>query len=132
MNSDVKRANIGAVAVYKNKIIGMGYNSYKTHPRQCKYDKYRPLNLSKTSSTLHAIHAEVMCLTSIKKKDIDWSKVELYIFRSKKESYAGLCRPCPACMQLIKDFGIKHIFYTTDESVAYEYLYDAYRIKEFT
>lgn len=110
----------------------MGYNSYKTHPQQYKYDKYRTLNVSNISDTLHSIHAEVMCITSIKKKDIDWSKVEIYIFRTKKESYAGLCRPCPACMNLIKDSGIKNIFYTTDESVAYEYLYDAYRIKEFT
>ena len=31
-----------------------------------------------------------------------------------------MARPCPACMAAIKDFGIKNIYYTTDDGMAYE------------
>ena len=35
-----------------------------------------------------------------------------------------MARPCPACMQAIKDMGIKHIAYTTDDGSANELIKD--------
>ena len=31
-----------------------------------------------------------------------------------------MSRPCPSCLVAIKDMGIKHIYYTTDDGFAYE------------
>lgn len=31
-----------------------------------------------------------------------------------------LARPCPSCMAAIRDIGIKHVYYTTDDGYAYE------------
>lgn len=52
--------------------------------------------------------------------DINFSKVKLYIYRSRKDQEYGLSRPCPSCMAAIKDLGIKHIYYTTNDGFAYE------------
>lgn len=120
--SDFNKIHIGCVAVYSNKIIGVGYNTYKTHPTQKEYDdKYRILDKGNNISNLHSLHAEISCLTSIK-KDIPWDKVEIYIYRKMSKRPFGMARPCPACMAMIKDKGIKHIYYTTNDGFAYEQL----------
>ena len=54
--------------------------------------------------------------------DIDWSKVKLYIYRETRDGKLAMSRPCPACMQAIKDLNIKHIAYTTDCGYATEKL----------
>lgn len=40
-NSDFNKIHIGCIAVYQGNIIGVGYNSNKTHPVQKYYNKYR-------------------------------------------------------------------------------------------
>ena len=64
--------------------------------------------------------AEINCLNSIRYLDINFSKVKLYIYRKRKSAKYGMCRPCPSCMAAIKDLGIKHVYYTTDEGFVYE------------
>ena len=39
--SDFKKPHIGCIAVYQNSVIGIGWNSNKTHPMQEFYNKYR-------------------------------------------------------------------------------------------
>lgn len=119
--SDFNRVHIGCVAVYSGKIIGAGCNKYKTHPIQKKYDSYREIHLGNNVSNLHSLHAEITCLTSIK-KDVPFDKVELYIYRKMTKKPFGLARPCPACMAMIKNLGIKKIYYTTDDGFAFEQL----------
>ena len=73
--SDVRKIHIGAIAVYKHKIISSGANSCKTNPVQKKYNKYRF-----QEDTEHHLHAEIRCLLSlINRKDIDFKKLSLYI-----------------------------------------------------
>ena len=117
-----RKVHIGCVAIYGGKVIGAGCNSYKTHPTQKKFDKYRDLHKGINVSKMHALHAEISCLTSIKKENIDWSKVELYIYRKMSKQPFGMARPCPACMAMIKNKGIKKIFYTTNEGYCFEQL----------
>ena len=45
---------------------------------------------------------------------------KLYIYRKRNDKPYGMSRPCPSCMAAIKDLGIKHIYYTTNEGFAYE------------
>lgn len=110
--SDFERVKIGAVAVYSHRIISSGTNSNKTNPLQKKYNAYR---YSKDMG--HTLHAEVECLLPlINRKDIDFSRVSLYIHRTHKDGTLALARPCPACMALIRELGIKKIYYTGDGS----------------
>lgn len=66
------------------------------------------------------LHAEISCLLQIKDMDIDFSKINLYIYREDKNGNLAMCRPCKACMKFIDDLGIKHIYYTTDKGFAKE------------
>lgn len=118
--SDYRDVHIGCVIVSKNKIIGEGFNTYKTHPMQKKFDVFRDLNVKNEVSHLHALHAEIMALASIKDTNVDLSKAEVYIYRKMKRKPFGMVRPCPACMQALKLNGIKHIYYTSNNGLAYE------------
>lgn len=115
--SDFDRIHIGCVATYKGKVISAGHNAQKTHPEQKVYNEYR--DFYETSAVRHTIHAEMMCLNKIP-NDIPYNKVKLYIYRIRKDIPHGLARPCPACMQRIKDLGIRNIYYTTNDGFAYE------------
>ncbi len=111
--SKFPRVKVGCVAVYKHKIISSGCNSYITNPLQKRYNKFR----FDTDTTLHSKHAELDCLLPlINRKDIDFNRVSLYIYRQYKSGELGVARPCESCFNLIKDLGIRSIYYTGDGS----------------
>lgn len=118
MQSDYHREHVGCIAVYQGKIIGVGYNSEKTHPIQYYYNKYR--NNNRNEYFVPKLHAEINCINSIRHLDINFQKIKLYIYRVLNDKPYGISRPCPSCMAAIKDFGIKNIYYTTDDGYAYE------------
>jgi tRNA(Arg) A34 adenosine deaminase TadA len=91
---------------------------------QAQYNKFRHFNKTK-SGIKHSVHAEIAAINSISYvmgRDIDWTKVKLYIYRicPGHESGQGLSKSCPACQAAIQDLGIKHVYYTTDDGFAYE------------
>ena len=125
-HSDFENFHMGCVIVYKKHIIGAAANSDKTHPMQAKYNKYRKFNKTK-NGIKHSIHAEIAAINSIPYtigKEVEWSKVKLYIYRIcvGKPGQYGLAKPCAACMQAIRDMGIQHIYYTGEGSYVYEKL----------
>lgn len=117
--SDYSKTHIGCIAVYQGNIIAVGHNSNKTHPVQKYYNKYRDKRIH-CEYLAPKLHAEISCINSIRNLDINFSKVKLYIYRIRKDQEYGLARPCPSCMAAIKDLGIKHIYYTTNDGFAYE------------
>lgn len=111
------RAHIGCVVTDGHRIISSGFNSSKTHPLQKKYNRERF-----TEDTIHSLHAEISALLPLIKENIDFSKVELYTYRMFANGQLAMSRPCPSCMALIKELGIKKIFYTTEDGYACEYV----------
>lgn len=121
--SDFRKTHIGCIAVYQGRVIGIGYNVNKTHPLQQYYNKFRITDdnsIHQVGAFVPKLHAEISCINSIRHLEIDFSKVKLYIYRIRKDNPYGLSRPCPSCMAAIKDLGIKHIYYTTNDGYAYE------------
>lgn len=111
-----KNVKIGCLVVLGHRIIGSGYNSDKTSPVQRKYNKLRF-----SEETPHRLHAEISALLPLlNNKDIDFSKVKIFTYREKADHSLGKSRPCKSCMALIKDLGIKHIYYTTDDGYCHE------------
>ena len=114
--SDHKHYKIGAVVVMNHRIISSASNSNsKTHPLQKKYNKYRF-----TDEGDHKQHAELAALVPLIRDGIDLSNAAIYVYRAHKNGTLAMSRPCPSCMQLIKDVGIKRVFYTTENGYAYE------------
>ena len=77
-------------------------------------------SFANTNST----HAECACLSKIRYLDIDFSKVKLYVYREHKNGVKALARPCPACQKMIKDMGIKEVWFTTENGFGYEWMED--------
>lgn len=114
--SDFPRVAVGAVAVCGHHVISSGCNTQKTAPIQKKYNAYRF-----SEDTRHCIHAEIACLKPlIGRKDIEFKHVDLYVYRSSKKGLPMLARPCPSCMKLITDLGIRNIYYSNNNGYSYE------------
>ena len=120
--SDYKGVHIGAVCVYKHKIISVGYNMSKSSPLQMKYNKYRNREGREFDTNIHvnALHAELSCIQSIRSLDIDFSKVSIFVYREHKDGSNAVSKPCRACSKALDDLGIKEWYYTTDNGYAYE------------
>lgn len=125
--SDFKNFHLGSVLVYKGRVISTGYNTNRTHPKQKKYNKYRHFSYS-DRPVKDSLHSEMACLLNIPKcveNNIDFTQCKLYIYRISpgKRLKQGIARPCAACMQALRDKGVRTIFYTTDEGFCREELF---------
>ena len=115
------QTRLGCIIAYKGTILAKGCNSDKTHPMQERYNNYR---FKKTEHKYlpAKCHAELAAISKIKYLDIDFSDVHIYVYRELKNGHLAMARPCPACMNALRNMGIKKIHYTTDAGVAYEKL----------
>lgn len=115
--SNFKQHRIGVIVVYKHKVISSGYNSYITNPLQKKYNRFR----FDTDMTLHSKHAELDALLPlINRRGIEFNRVSLYIYRQHKSGALAMAYPCDSCIQLIRDLGIRDIYYTNNGGFCHE------------
>lgn len=126
--SKYNRFPMGCVIAYKGHVIGRGHNSNRTDPMQKHYNKKRKFNKTSGKPVVHSIHCEIAALKSIPypiADSVDWSKVKVYIYRISKGHalHIGMARCCPACMQALRDKGIRKIYYTTNEGYAHEEIF---------
>ena len=112
-------AKIGAVAVFRRTIIAQGRNQDKTHPLQQQYNIYR-YNVNGNHYYPSKIHAEMEIISKIRYLDINFSEVEIYVYRETKSGKRAMVRPCAACTKALKDLGIKKVFYTTNDGYCEE------------
>jgi len=90
----------GAILVYKNSIVSIGMNSYKTHP----------LMASRTSWPF--LHAEQHAI--IRAGLDNCQGLDLYIARVRKNNDLAMSKPCSVCVKLIYDVSIKNVYYSTN------------------
>ena len=77
-------AKIGAVAVFRRTIIAQGRNQDKTHPLQQRYNIYR-YNVNGNHYYPSKMHAEMELISKIRYLDINFSEVEIYVYRETKD-----------------------------------------------
>lgn len=119
-----KNIHIGAVIVYKNKVIASGWNTNKTNPLQLHYNQYRDGQGDRhfdVDKHLPSLHAEMKCLVDTKDLDIDWSKASMFVYRESGGKTRNCC-PCPSCTQALKDRGILNVYYTNEDGYVYKRL----------
>jgi deoxycytidylate deaminase len=89
---------LGAVVVFKNKIIGLGFNKpSKTHTR--------------ANTPFNTIHAE---LDAILQAGDQCRNAEIYVYREYKNGSPANAKPCKYCEELIRLVGIKKVYYTDE------------------
>ena len=118
--SDFHHFKTGCVITYKGHIISSAHNVEKTTPAQKYYNKARNFNNNDGDEAIHKTHAEILAIQRVSytaRIQTDWSKANIYIARIALglPGGVGLAKPCPACMEAIKDLGIRNIFYTGDD-----------------
>jgi deoxycytidylate deaminase len=92
---------LGCVIVQKRKIIGRGYNLYRTDPRMgVGYHQY--------------YHAETKALKEALSKGYDVEGATAYIYREG----GLLAKPCVNCQRVLRSFGITEFVYT--QGIKYE------------
>lgn len=110
---------IGAVAIYKGSLVAEAWNTNKTSPLQARYNVYR----YEPADTPCKAHCETQLCQRLRWKfgdNIKWDKVEIYLYREYKDGSLAPSRPCPSCMAMLKDFGIKKVYYTTEDGYVEE------------
>jgi len=111
--SDYPRIKIGSVIVKNKDIVSVGQNMMKTHPAQFRYNKKLPYDIP-----VSHIHAEINTISKARPDLLLGST--MYIFRRDRNGDIAMCRPCGACMQAIRDAGIKDVYYTNRNGFCYE------------
>lgn len=96
---------IGAVIAKKNKIISMGINKKKTHPRQVNHY---------TNIVGSSIHAELDAIIRAPHNLLENSTI--YVARLLRNNKIGLTKPCKSCIAIFKEYKIKTMVYTTYDS----------------
>lgn len=114
--SDHRQHKLGCVIVDGHKIVSSGCNSHsRTHSIQAKIDSKR---FGCTCPGYR--HAEVDALIPLIQRGADLSKASIYVYRQHKNGNPAVARPCCGCEQLIKECGIKKVFYSIDNGFAQE------------
>ena len=117
--SDYHRIKIGAVIVHRRDIIAVAANEPKSHPKQYELNKLQYMDKN-FDHCQHYLHAEMKCI--LRCKDTDLSRARIYIYREDMQGNLAICRPCIACMTMIRNVGIREIFYTTKDGYVHESL----------
>ena len=114
--SDHPQHKLGCVIVNKHKIISSGFNSHtKCHGLQAildaeRFGVYCP----------GKIHAETSALVPLIKSGIDLSRATMFVHREHKDGTLAMSRPCPSCQKLIKQAGIRKVYYTSNDGYVRE------------
>jgi hypothetical protein len=97
-----------AVLVKKNKIVKIGWNKNRTHPKTKEFpyvgskEKYSRINVG--------IHAELDVILKSGKDDL--SGYDLMVLRVDGTGRLNSSKPCIGCQSAIRQFGIKNIYFS--------------------
>ena len=104
---------LGAIITRGNRIISVGWNKNKTHPRQLPYLK------EGKQVTTKSVHAELDAIIGVPVHLLRGSTI--YVARILANGSTGLAKPCASCRKIIEAANIKKIVYTTNTGYTEEY-----------
>jgi deoxycytidylate deaminase len=88
---------LGAVITKGSRVLGVGWNRYKTHPESPHPFKH--------------LHAEIAALIQCQDEAVG---AQIYIYREGKDGMPRLSLPCQSCMEALEESGIEKIHFTSD------------------
>ena len=95
---------IGAVIVKKNRVISIGANKLKSHP--------------KSRHPFKSLHAEHSAILGIDKKHLEGASI--YVFRQLKSGTNAMAKPCAYCEMALRDCGLKSAYWTKEGGYGYQ------------
>lgn len=91
---------MGAVLVRKNRVISVGSNQNKSHP--------------KSPHPYKSIHCEFSAILNSKLDD--FNNCSIYITRVTPGGKLGLSYPCAHCLKMLKSLNISTVYYTDNNT----------------
>lgn len=102
------RIKLAAGVVYKNRLVAVGINSYKSHPLMTKFGK------NPEAIYLHAeVDAIKNALRVLSLQELE--KSDILVVRVKKDGHdykTCLAKPCEGCARAIEAFNLRNLYYT--------------------
>lgn len=95
------RAQVGAILVHEDRIIGTGYNGSPRLTPHCKTDGCWLYTKKDKKSCFRAVHAEINAIANAAYGGVATKDSVLFCTHS----------PCYACLQLIINAGIRSVYY---------------------
>lgn len=93
--SDHYKYKLGCVIVKGSRVLGIGWNAMKTHP--------------KSPHEFKMVHAEFMAVMSA---EDSVEGATAYIFREHKNGTLAMAKPCESCWGFLVDSGVSNIVYS--------------------
>lgn len=88
----------GTVIAMGSRVLGLGVNSTKTHP--------------KSTSRFQTIHSEHQALISAGLNELQGSIA--FVYRETRDGQPSNSKPCSSCTKLLKEAGIKKVYFSLD------------------
>ena len=102
----VSNQRIAAALVEGRSLLGMGVNSYKSHPLQQKY--------SRNPQAIY-MHAEIAAIVAALRGLREYhhlGRSTMYVARVGAGGEARLARPCEGCMRALRAFEVGRVIWT--------------------
>jgi tRNA(Arg) A34 adenosine deaminase TadA len=102
------RIKLAAGVVFKNRLVAVGVNSYKSHPLMSKFGK------NPEAIYLHAeVDAIKNALRVLSLQELE--KSDILVVRVKRDGHdykTCLAKPCEGCARAIEAFNLRNLYYT--------------------
>lgn len=95
------RYHLCAIIAKGSRIISIGFNSYKTHP--------------KSPMPYHLIHAEIDALIGIDQEKLKGTTMYVARVGYKRRSRICMSKPCKYCQSVILRSGVRRVIFTIEE-----------------
>lgn len=92
--SDVEQ-RVGAALLVKSRVISVGWNTHKTHPK---------------APTEHTQHAEFKVLTGVDRAKLPTA--QLFVVRLGLSDQIRMAKPCGICQDWLCAVGVRRIYYS--------------------
>lgn len=89
------RYRVGAALYRGSRLISIGFNCDKTHPRQNSIFRWQ--------------HAECNCLLGTRKLDL--RNAVLFVVRVTRRGRIRISKPCDDCQEILRAAGVRHVYY---------------------
>jgi len=93
--------HIAAVIVKGNRVLSIGVNKNKTHPKQIN---------PHTNKIGNSTHAELDAILGVSKENLQGATI--YVARQTADGKPANAKPCKCCMKVIEAAGISRVFFT--------------------
>lgn len=101
--SDHHSHSLGCCIAKGNRVLGVGHNMMKTHP--------------KSPHKFHRVHAEFLAVLNASG---NVRGATAYVYRQQKNGTPALSRPCKDCWKYLRKCGIKNVVYSYEATYVQE------------